>query len=465
MYILILFYFCLKLNFEFMSRIKIKKGLDIILKGTPKEEITKLNIADYYAVKPTDFKTLIPKIVAKEGAKVKAGTVLFRDKYNEKIVFTSPVSGELTEIKRGERRKILEFIVKADKQIEYEEFKSGNADSFSKQDIIDQLLLSGLWTKIVRRPYGVIPKPDSTPKSIHISTFDSAPLAPNYNFTLKNNIDEFQFGVDLLSKLTIGKVNVNIDATISGNIFKAINNAQINEFEGKHPAGNVGTQIHHTSPINKGENVWTLNPQDVVFIGRLFKTGKLDLTKIVALAGSEVKNPQYYQIISGAKITSFTKDNINDGNDRYISGNVLTGSKIEKTGFIGSFDNLVTIIPEGDEYEMFGWIKPGFKKLSNSRAVLSWLLPKKAMDVNTNLHGGVRAFVLTDELNKVFPWDILPMYLIKAAMAEDIDKLENLGIYEVIEEDFALCEFVNTSKIEIQDVISKTIELMIKEME
>ena len=202
-----------------------------------------------------------------------------------------------------------------------------------------------------------------------------------------------------------------------------------------------------------------------MFIGRLFKTGKLDLTKIVALAGSEVNNPQYYQIISGVKITSITKDNVKDGNTRFISGNVLTGSKIKKDGFLGSFDNLVTVIPEGDEYEMFGWIKPGFKKLSNSRAVLSWLLPKKPMEANTGTHGGVRAFVMTDEINKVFPWDILPIPLIKAAMAKDIDMLEKLGIYEVIEEDFALCEFVSTSKIEFQDTISKTIELMIKETE
>ena len=448
-----------------MSIFKIKKGLDINLKGTPKEEIKKMEFGGLYAVKPTDFKYLIPKIITKVGTKVKAGTILFRDKYNEKIVFTSPVSGELIDIIRGERRKILEFIIKADENIQYEEFKKGNSNDFSKEDIIDQLLKSGLWTKIIKRPYGIIPKPENTPIDIYISTFDSSPLAPNYNFTLKDNINEFQFGVDILSKLTSGKIHVNIDAKIANNIFDSISNAQVNKFTGKHPYGNVGTQIHKTNPINKGDIVWTINPQDVVFIGRLFKAGKLDLTKIIALAGSEVNNPQYYQIISGAQISSFTKDNVNQKNNRFISGNVLTGTKIEKNGFVGSYDNLITVIPEGNEYEMFGWIKPGFKKLSNSRAVLSWILPKKKYEVNTGIHGGKRAFVMTDEITKVFPWDILPIQLIKSAMAEDIDMLEKLGIYEVIEEDFALCEFVNTSKIEIQDTIYNTIELMIKETE
>lgn len=448
-----------------MSIIKIKKGLDINLKGAPVEEIVKLEISDLYAIKPSDFRSLPPKIVTKEGTKVKVGTVLFRDKYNEKIVFTSPVSGELIEIRRGDRRKILEFIVKADKEFQYEEYKSGLANSFSKEEIIDQLLISGLWTRIVKRPYGVIPKIDQTPKDIHISTFDSAPLAPNYNFTLKDSVSEFQAGVDILTKLTTGKVHVNIDASVSNNIFNSIKNAQINEFEGKHPAGLVGVQIHHTTPINKGEVVWTLNPQDVVFIGRLFNTGKLDFTKIIALSGSEIKEPKYYQIISGAKIEDIIKNNVQGDNVRIISGNVLTGSKIDKNGFIGSLDNIITVIPEGDQYEMFGWAKPGFNRYSTTRAYFTWFQKKRKWQLNTNIHGGERAFVVTGEMEKVLPMDILPMHLVKAALAEDIDMLENLGIYEVIEEDLALCEFVNTSKIEIQNIIGNSIELMIKEME
>ncbi len=448
-----------------MAIIKIKKGLDINLKEKAKEEIITGIKADFYAVKPDDFRNLTPKIVAKEGDKLKAGSIIFKDKNNDKICFTSPVSGELSEIKRGERRKILEFIIKADKEIKYEQFKFGKPSDFTKEEIIEQLLLSGLWTKIIKRPFGTIANPEKEPKSIFISTFDTAPLSPNYSFTLKDNIAEFQNGVDFLSKLTKGKIYVNVDAKIINNPFKKVQNVVVTEFEGKHPTGNVGVQINHIAPINKGDIVWTLNPQDVVFIGRLFTIGKLDLTKIVALAGSEVKNPQYYKIISNVQISDIIKDNVKSENVRYISGNVLTGTKIEKDGFLGNFDNLITIIPEGNQYEMFGWALPGFKKFSASRTFFSWLQPNKKWNFNTNLHGGERAFVVTGQMEKVLPMDIYPMHLIKAAMAEDIEMLENLGIYEVIEEDFALCEFVNTSKIEIQDVLHKAINIMIKETE
>ncbi len=448
-----------------MSQIKLKKGLDIKLQGIPEKKITELKNSEFYAIKPTDLRNLIPKIIAKEGNKVKAGDILFQDKYDEEILFTAPVSGELTNIIRGERRKILEFIIKADKEIIYKEFKSGNIDDFSEQEIKTQLLKSGLWTKIIRRPFGIIPKINETPKAIFISTFDSAPLAPDYNFTLKNSLNDFQTGINFLKKLTNTKIHLNINAKIADNIFRDIKNVQLNEFSGPHPAGNPGVQIHHIDPINKGDIVWTINPQDVVFIGRLFSKGKLDMTKIIALSGSEVIKPQYYKVISGCQIKNIISQNIKQDNVRIISGNVLSGTKIEKEGFLCYFDNQITVIPEGNYYEMLGWAKPGLNKYSFSKFFLSSLRKNKKWNLDTNLHGGLRPFVLTGKMDKVLPMDILPMHFLKSCISEDIDMLEKLGIYEILEEDFALCEFISETKMDFQELIANAIELMRAEME
>jgi len=449
-----------------MSIIRLKKGLDITLEGKAEEKVQDLKMVENYAVKPTDFRTLTPKIVAKADEKVKVGTVLFQDKNKPEIVFTAPISGTLLEIRRGERRKILELIIKPDEKLEYEQFKSGSANDFSKEEITDQLIKSGLWTKIIKRPYGIIANPEKMPMAIHISTFDSAPLAPNYNFTLKDSIDEFQAGVDILSKLSNNKVHVNLDASISNNIFEKTTNATINKFQGKHPAGNVGVQIHHTTPlVTKDDLVWTVNPQDVVFIGRLFKNGTLDFTKIIALTGHEITEPKYIKIIAGAKIENIVSNNVKGDNVRFISGNVLTGTTVKKNGFMGVNDNHITVITEGNYYEMFGWAKPGFNKFSVSRTLFSWLQPNKKWELDTNLHGGVRSFVLSGEIDKVLPMDIMPVQLLKAAATDDIDLMEKLGIYEVIEEDIALCEVISETKMEFQDILDKAITLMIAETE
>jgi len=447
-----------------MSVIKLKKGLDIKLQGKPVEKITELKLSELYGIKPDDFRNVTPKIIPKVGDKLKAGSPVFYDKNNENFIFTSPVSGVLEEVRRGERRKILEIIIKSDNELEYEEFNTNGFENFSREQIVDLLLKSGLWTRIVSRPYGIIPQLEETPKSIHVSTFDTAPVAVNYNFTLKDNISEFQTGIDILKKLTSGDVNVNIDNKITDNIFSEIKNAKINKFEGKHPAGNVGIQIHHLSPINKGEKVWTLNPQDVVFIGRFFKTGKVDLSKTIALSGYGVEEPQYYKVVSGCQISSILSNQKTEENVRIISGNVLTGKKTEKYSFLGYFDNTITIISEGNEYEMFGWAKLGWNRYTATSFFLSKLRKNKEWKLNTNLHGGKRPFVLTGKINKVLPMNILPIYLIKACMAEDIEKIENLGIYEVIEEDLALCEFVSETKIDFQEIIGNAIKLMISEM-
>ena len=443
--------------------IKIKKGLNISMLGTAEKIIKKANQAEYYAVKPTDFKGIRPKLVVKVGDKVKAGTPLFYDKFQPEVQFTSPVSGEVTAINRGERRIILEVVVRADATIEYEEFQLGDSTNLSKEEIVAVLQQSGLWPTIRQRPYSTIANPNDSPKAIFISAFESAPLAPDMDYIAKEYTDYFQKGIDILSKLTEGTIHLNINADYpAAETFTKAKGVQINKFTGPHPSGNVGVQINKIDPINKGEIVWYTYPQEIITIGRLFDNGIYDATKIIALAGSEVQNPKYYKILNGASIKNLIDEN--ESELRYISGNVLTGSKISDDGFVGYYDNQITVIPEGKYYEFFGWATPGFKKYTASRALLSWLIPGKKYRLDTNIHGGQRAYVMTSEYDKVFPMDIYPVQLIKAIMVEDIDKMEQLGIYEVDEEDFALCEYVCTSKIEVQSIIRTGLDLMRKEM-
>ena len=461
-----------------MSKIiTLRKGLDINLQGKAVEKLVKLPLAPEYAVSPLDFEGVTPKLLVKAGDRVKAGTPLFFNKYNERVVFTSPVSGTVSAINRGEKRCILNVTVQADATQTYEEFAKLNVQIASREEIIDLLLKSGLWPMIIQR--------SDTPKAVFVSTFDSAPLAPDYNFVLAGEKRNLETGIEAMRKLTSGKVHLGVRAGAEGEM-AFLKGAEIHTFAGKHPVGNVGVQINHISPINKGETVWTLRAEEVIFIGRLFNKdervwtvniqdlaiigrllneGRVDRTKVIAVAGSEVKNPQYYRLIDGAPVASVLKDNLKPTahNPRIISGNVLTGRKTPADGFIGFYANMVTVIPEGNHYELLGWAMPRLNKFSVSRAYFSWLCPKKVYDLDTNLNGGERPFVVTGLYDKYLPMDIYPTYLLKAILAGDIDKMENLGIYEVVEEDFALCEFVDPSKIEMQQIIRDGINLMIKE--
>ncbi len=445
--------------------IQIKRGLDIKLKGEAEKISVKADRSQFYGLKPTDFSGLTPKLTVKEGDEVKAGSPLFFDKKNPDILFTSPVSGKVSLVNRGERRKILEVVVEAAETDEYVSFEKADPLSLTREDVIKNIMKSGLWPSIKQRPYDIIANPEEMPKAIFISAFDSSPLSPDYDFVMQDQEHVFQTGINALTRLTEGKIHVNINKDYpSAKAFTEAKNVQVNYFHGPHPSGNVGVQIHHIDPINKGEVVWVLKPQDVAAIGRLFETGTYDASKIIALAGSEVKNPKYYKILNGASITQIIKDNINEGKVRYISGNPLTGSKIINEGFIGYYDSQLSVIPEGDYYEFFGWALPGLGKFSFSKAFISWLTPNKEYALDTNYHGAERAFVMTGEYEKVLPMDVYPMQLLKAILVEDIDLMEKLGIYEVAEEDFALCEFICTSKIEIQSIIRKGLDLMIKEM-
>ncbi|MCX6321157.1 MAG: Na(+)-translocating NADH-quinone reductase subunit A [Bacteroidia bacterium] len=447
------------------SSVKLKKGLDIRLKGGAEKVLAAEVQSTYYGVKPVDFPGLTPKLNVKPGDKVLAGTPLFHDKIHPEILFTSPVSGKVLSIIRGDRRKLLEIVVEKEGD-EFIDFGKSDPIGLSREKIKETLLISGLWPAVRQRPYHIVAHPNDVPKAIFISGFDTAPLAPDYNFIMDNSSATlFRSGINALKKLTDGKINLVLNGKGgSSELFKKAVEVEISHFSGPHPAGNVGVHIHHLDPINKGEIVWFVNLQDVVAIGRLFEEGIYNHERIIALTGSEVLHPQYYKVHSGASISDLVKDNVKAVNLRYISGNVLTGARVEPDGYIGYYDSQVTVIPEGDYYEFFGWMMPGINKFSFSKTFASSLIPRKSYSLDTNLHGGERAFVMTGQYEKVVPMDIYPMQLLKAILAEDIDLMENLGIYEIAEEDFALCEFICPSKIEIQSIVRKGLDLMIKEM-
>lgn len=447
--------------------IKLRKGLDITLQGEA-EKVKTTAETSAFAIKPPDFHGLVPKMTVKVGDKVKTGSVIFFDKYQEEIKFVSPVAGEVTDIVRGEKRRILEVRIKADGTDASEEFGASNPDSMDAEGVKKALLDNGLWPFIKMRPIDVVAKPSDTPKAIFVSAFDSAPLAPDYDYILHGEQEAFQAGLTAIAKLTEGKVHLTKRANVSHDIaITGATGVQTHTIAGKHPAGNVGTQIHHIDPINKGEIVWTVNALDVATIGRSLLAGKFDPSRTVALTGSEVKKTSYVKTRIGASIEAMVDGQIASDDVRYISGNVLTGDKIAADGYVGFYHHQVTVIPEGDEpaFQLSGggWLGPGTKKFSINRSYFSWLSPNKKRVLNTNLNGEVRAFVVTGEMEKVFPFDIYPMQLIKSCMYEDIDLMENLGIYEVAPEDFALCEFVCTSKINIQDKIREGLDLIQKE--
>jgi Na+-transporting NADH:ubiquinone oxidoreductase subunit A len=448
--------------------IKLNKGFDINLSGKAEKKIAECDRPETFALKPTDFIGILrPKLLVNVGDTVKAGTPLLFCKMMEEVKYCSPVSGEIVEIKRGEKRKLLEIIILADKEIVSEEFKKFSASEISKIDkkeAADRMLSGGVWPNIIQRPYGVVANPEETPKSIFISVFDTNPLAADVEFTLQGQQNNFQAGIDILSKFTSGKIQIGKNGNSNGtSMFSGIKNAEINNISGMHPAGNVGVQIHHIDPIAKGDLVWTVSAYGVAQIGKLFLEGKYDASKIIAMAGSEVNKPQYYKTYTGACINKFVKQNVSNQDVRFVSGNVLTGERIKSEGYLGFYHQQLTVIPEGRHSEFLGWILPTTKKLSFHRAfgLLSFLNGKnKEYVIDTNLKGEHRAFVQTGVFERVTPMDILPTYLIKAILAEDYDDMESLGIYEMIEEDIALCEFVDVSKNNLQQILRNGLTLM-----
>ncbi|MBQ0015799.1 MAG: Na(+)-translocating NADH-quinone reductase subunit A [Bacteroidales bacterium] len=453
--------------------IKIKKGLDLPIAGAAERRISDARGVLTYGIKPADYVGIVPRLKVAEGDTVKAGDTLFCSKADERICFTSPVAGRVKAVVRGEKRLLLAVVV--------EKNEDGNqaVANFNEGDVRERMLRCGLWASLKQRPFGVVPNPDSTPKAIVVSCFDTAPLAADYDFVMADRSADFCKGLEALATLTKGSLYVNfkqgqkLAEAVRASV-KAVN-MKVTYFKGVHPTGNVGTQIAQLCPINKGESVWTMNPQDIAVLGHLMATGEYKPERIVAVAGPQVVNPHYYKVFAGACVSELVKGQaIGAESNRLVSGNVLSGTQIEADGFLGAYDSLLTLIPEGRYYDFMGWLMPGCKKFSFSRTFCSGFLPsanccptasRKAghWKFDTNTHGDVRPFVFSGNFERVFPFDIYPLHLIKACIVGDIELMENLGIYEVEPEDFALCEFIDTSKTDIQPIIREALEKLRKE--
>ena len=450
------------------NNIKLRRGLDLPIAGAAAQKVEKGNADDIIALKPTDFKGFAPRLLVREGDKVLAGSPVMADKQSADILLTAPVSGTVAEIVRGEKRKLLEVRIKADETCEYLDFGAHNAVKMSAAEIKDLLCKSGLWAGLIQRPYGILANPAAEPKAIFVSAFSTAPLAADTEFTLRDELQNIQAGVDALGKLTKGGVHFSINAdTSSSSPFHKVEHVIMHEISGKHPAGNVGIQIANIAPIQKGETVWTVSLLLLSAIGRLMNTGKVDLRRKVAVTGPVAKDPCYVEALPGTPMKAFAAHYDNAAGDiRFISGDVLSGENVGENGSLGFFDDQVTLLHEGTEREILGWAKPfRFNQFSATRTYFSWLCPKKKYNMDTNVHGGPRAFVVSDLYNKVLPIDgFFPVYLIKACLAGDIDNMEKFGIYEVLPEDLALCEFIDPSKNDIQAILQSGIDLMIKEM-
>lgn len=442
--------------------IKIKKGLNIRLKGEAEKTITDAPRSKTYSIKPSDFHNITPKMVVKEGDAIKAGDEVFYSKDVPEVKFVSPVSGKVSEIRRGAKRRILEIVIIPDATDIYKDFGAKEVGKLTADEVKNTLLASGCWPFIKQRPYDVIANPQDTPKAIFVSALSTAPLAADVEFILKDRKEDFQTGIEAISKLTKGKTHLSVN-TKSNSFLNDTKGVELHKVSGPHPAGNVGVQIHHIDPLNAGERVWAVGAEDVAVIGKLFRTGKFDATRTIAVAGTEAPKAQYYK----AKIGTSVRELIGNvaTSVRIISGDVLTGNKIGNDAAVGFYHNTVTLIPEGNNYRLFGWLPFKDNNLpSMSKTSLAWLFPNKKYEVNTNLNGEERALVVTGEMEQVFPMDIFPMQLLKECMAGNIEKMENLGIYEVAPEDFALIDYSNTSKIEAQTIVREGLDLMIKEV-
>ena len=440
---------------------KLRRGFDIKLAGKADDVYLDIKQPNLFALKPTDVIGIapIPKLKVAQGDEVRAGQPIFFDKPSPEIMYSSPVSGEVVEVRRGAKRSIAEVVLLADSEISYHEYAPINPDTASREDIVNRLLESGAWVLMRQRPYHTVPRPDVVPRDIFISCFDTAPLAPDHNKLIEGKQNYFQKGINVLAKLTSGNVHLGVSPD-SADVFKKASNASVHTFVGKHPAGNVGVHIHHVAPLNKGEIIWTLKPQDVAIIGKLFEENIFDAERTIAVTGDKMVKRGYYKTRIGASIKALVEGNLVDDHVRYISGNALTGTRIEADGFIGLFEDQLTVITEGDQQEFLGWLFPSYPRPSLSRTFPSFLFPDKEYSVNTNNHGEERAYVVTGQYEQVLPMDIHPQHLVRSIMYQDFDQMEGLGIYELVEEDVALCEFVCTSKQPVQKILREGLDLM-----
>lgn len=450
-----------------MKTIKLKRGLDILMSGAAEPKDIAGHISKEVAIVPDYYEGITPKVAVKEGDTVMVGSPVIFDKKHPELKIVSPVSGTVKQVLRGERRKLIHVLIEQDGAMKQAELKRIDLGA-DKKDIVDAMLEAGFGAMLRQRPYDVIANPDVMPKAIFVSAFDSAPLAPDYNYVLKGEEANVQAGLDVLTKIAKTYYSV---SPATGNALRNMRGVEITEFVGAHPAGNVGVQINHLDPVNKNETVWSMNIQDVALLGRYAKTGTLDLTRKIAVTGPKVKAPGYVTAICGAQIGALTENNIvTDEHIRIINGNALTGLKASEESYLSPFAGQITVIAEGDEaWELLGWAMPRFNKFSSTSLYLTklqhLLCPKKKFDFDARLLGGERAFIMSGEYDKVFPMDIMPEQLVKAMIARNLEKMEQLGAYEVSPEDFALCEFVCTSKIKTQKIVREALNYMRKELE
>ncbi len=451
--------------------IRIRKGLDIRLVGSPEKVLVNTKQPSVVNIRPTNILGLTPKMVVKEKQEVLAGSELFYDKNRPEVKFTSPVSGEIAEVIRGAKRRIIGIKIVADAETRFHDFGSADPVSMDREAIKAKLLESGCWAFLRQRPFSILAKPSESPKAIYISANNTNPLAGDDDFMAQGQENVLQTAVDAISKLTDGKVYVCVSGEQGrGEVFGKLkgSNVEVVKVSGPHPAGNVGVQAHAIDPINKGEVIWYINPQDLLTVGKLFVSGHYNAERIIAVGGSGVKAPKYYRTVLGAPVASVLEGNLNEGEQRVISGSVLSGEQVGADGFIGFYDSQVSVIPEETQSRFFmteGWLAPGFNRHSVSRAFPTWIMPKnREFDLNTSLNGEERGFVVSGQYEKVFPFDIYPVQLIKAIMANDIELMENLGVYEIDSEDFALCEYVCTSKINVQNVVAEGLEKLRAEL-
>jgi len=444
--------------------IKLHKGLDINLEGAAEKKKIELTSKPVYSIQPDDFVGITPKVVVKEGDSVKAGDALFVNKHFPEVKFASPVSGKVKAVVRGDRRKVLSIVVDADAEQQYADYGKKNVDSLDGEAVKSALLEAGIFGYIDQLPYAVSTNPQTQPRAIFVSALRDKPLAADFEYELQGQEADFQTGLTALSK--IAKTYLGIGSKQTSSALTSAKNVEINVFDGPCPAGNVGVQVNHIAPVNKGEVVWTVEPTVVLFIGRLFNTGKVNLRRTVAFVGSEVKEPSYVDMLVGEELSTLLSNAIKGSNPRIINGNVLTGKVTTKIGYLGAHSSEITVIPEGsDANEFAGWIMPRTKQFSTNRSYFSWLFGKKKYSLDARVKGSERHMIMSGEYDKVLPMDIFGEYLIKAIIAGDIDKMEQLGIYEVSPEDFALAEFVDSSKLELQRIVRQGLDILRKENE
>ena len=443
----------------------LQKGHDIMLAGEAIGHVKKADHVKRYAVQPPNFNGIspIPKLMAEIGDTVKTGDPLFFDKLNPDVKYCTPVSGEIVEVNRGEKRRIVEVVILADKEQQYRQIDAIDLNDISREDLVAHLVKFGVWPLIKQRPYNVLPDIGEIPSNIFISTFDTAPLAPNLNIVVDGRRDHFQDGLDVLNRLTNGAVYLGLDGRTGKKPGSAFLNASGVEkvfFHGKHPAGNVGVQIHHIAPMSTSEKVWTLGVQEVITIGTLISEQRFTMERVVALTGSEIENPRYVETYAGANIGELIRSASDRDNVRIISGDVLSGEHKSASNYLNAFDDQVTVIKEGNYHELLGWLVPHKLRPSVSKTFPSFLFPDTRFEADTNTHGEERAFVVTGQYEKVLPMDIYPQHLMKAIMIRDFERMEGLGIHELVEEDVALCEFVCTSKVPLQEILREGLDYM-----